>query len=143
MKGRTVYITEEQEREITKRIMSEALVVNSNQVSDIVNYLNQFYLPGIDYAGDIGSDGLPCSTLEISYVVNGQPLQKLKREELLDVINDKFRRFVKDEASRKAYFAKIIEDWLNKKVKKTGQLTVNVITDKDINIYKNGKNNKK
>ena len=135
---KTVYITEEQEREISKRIMSEALVVNSNQVSDIVNYLNQFYLPGIDYAGDIGNNGLPCSTLEITYVVNGQPLQKLKREELLDVIDDKFRNFVKDDASRKAYFAKIIEDWLNKKVKKTGQLTVNVITDKVINNYKSG-----
>lgn len=134
---KTVYITEEQEREITRRILSEALVVNSDQVSDIVNYLNQFYLPGIDFAGDIGSDGLPCSTLEISYVVNGQPLQKLKKEELLDIITDKFRRFVKDDASRKAYFAKIIEDWLNKKVKKTGQLTVNVITDNDINKYKN------
>ena len=135
---KTVYITEEQEREISKRIMSEALVVNSNQVSDIVNYLNQFYLPGIDYSGDIGNNGLPCSTLEITYVVNGQPLQKLKREELLDVIDDKFRNFVKDDASRKAYFAKIIEDWLNKKVKKTGQLTVNVITDKVINNYKSG-----
>lgn len=137
--GKTVYITEEQEREIARRIMSEALVVNSDQVSDIVNYLNRFYLPGIDYAGDIGNDGLPCSTLEISYVVNGQPLQKLKKEELLDVIDDKFRRFVKDDASRKAYFAKVIEDWLNKKVKKTGQLTVNVITDKDIEKYKTKK----
>lgn len=135
--GRIVYISEKQERDITKRIMSEALVVNSDQVSDIVNYLTSFFVPGIDYAGDIGNDGLPCSTLDITYMVNGQPLQKVKKEELLDIINNKYRGFVKDDASRKAYFARIIDDWLAKKVKKTGQLTVNVISDNDIKLYKN------
>ena len=112
-KHKTVYISERQERELAKRLMAEALVVNSDQVSDIVNYLNQFYVPSIDYAGDVGNDGLPCSTLAIVYTVNGQPLQSLKREELLDVINNKYRRFVTDDASRMAYFSQIIDDWLS------------------------------
>lgn len=136
MPKRVVYITEEQEREISRRIMSEALVVNSDQVSDIVNYLNGFFVPKIDYAGDVGTDGLPCSALEIVYTVNGQELQKLKQKELLDVVDNKFRGFVKDDASRKAYFSKVIDDWLKGKVQKTGQLTVNVISDKDINRFK-------
>lgn len=141
--GKVIYITEEQEQEIVNNYLRESLIVNSDQVSDIVNYLNKFYQAGVDYAGDIGVDGLPCQTLGINYVVNGQPLQKLKKEELLDVINDKFRRFIKDDASRLAYYNQIIDDWLNKRVKLTGQLSVNVIDDKMIDKFKNHKKSKK
>jgi hypothetical protein len=123
--------------------LNESLIVNSLQVSDIVNHLNKFYQPFIDYAGDIGGDGLPCPTLSIGYVVNNQILQKLKRKELLDIINDKFRHFIKDDASRLAYYNQIIEDWLNKKVKLTGQLSVNVIDDDNINKFKKYKPSKK
>lgn len=137
--SKIVRITEEQEHEIVNKYLAEALIVNSDQVSDIVNYLNNFYQAAIDYAGDVGVDGLPCQTLAINYVVNGQPLQKLKREELLDVINDKFRRFIKDDASRLAYYNQIIEDWLNKRVKLTGQLSVNAISDDMIEKFKNHK----
>lgn len=137
--NRIVYITEEQEREIVNRYLAESLVVNSEQVSDIVNYLNNFYQTGVDYAGDIGRDGLPCQTFGINYVVNGQPLQKLKKEELLDVINDKFRHFIKDDASRLAYYSQILDDWINKRVKLTGQLSMNVIGDDMIEKFKNHK----
>ena len=137
--SKVVYITEEQEQEIVNKYLKESLIVNSDQVSDIVNYLNNFYQAAVDYAGDVGVDGLPCQTLGINYIVNGQPLQKLKREELLDVINDKFRRFIKDDASRLAYYNQIIDDWLNKRVKLTGQLSVNAITDDMIEKFKNHK----
>lgn len=141
MSKKIIYITEEQEQELVNKLMSESLIVNSAQVSDIVNHLNKFYQAGIDYAGDVGVDGLPCPTLGINYVVNGQPLQKLQRKELLDVINDKFRHFVKDDATRLAYFDQILTDWLNKKVQKTGQLSVNSINDDVIEKFK--KQNKK
>lgn len=137
--SKVIYITEEQEQELFNKYLTESLIVNSNQVADIVNYLNTFYQSAIDYAGDVGTDGLPCQTLCINYVVNGQPLQKLKREELLDVINDKFRRFIKDDASRLAYYNQIIDDWLNKRVKLTGQLSVNAISDEMIEKFKNHK----
>lgn len=127
--SKTIYITEEQEEMLVDKYLTESLIVNSAQVSDIVNYLNSFYIPSVDYAGDIGIDGLPCQTLGITYVVNGQPLQKLKREELLDIIDDKFRKFVKDDASRLAYYNQILTDWIGKKVKITGQLSVNAIDD--------------
>jgi hypothetical protein len=136
MSKKIIYITEEQEQELVNKLMSESLIVNSAQVSDIVNHLNKFYQAGIDYAGDVGVDGLPCPTLGINYVVNGQPLQKLQRKELLDVINDKFRHFVKDDATRLAYFDQILTDWLNKKVQKTGQLSVNSINDEVIEKFK-------
>lgn len=141
MGKKIIYITEKQEQELVNKLMSESLIVNSAQVSDIVNHLNKFYQAGIDYAGDVGVDGLPCPTLGINYVVNGQPLQKLQRKELLDVINDKFRHFVKDDATRLAYFDQILTDWLNKKVQKTGQLSVNSINDDVIEKFK--KQNKK
>ena len=128
---------------VLKMDLNESLIVNSSQVSDIVNHLNKFYQPFIDYAGDIGGDGLPCPTLSIGYVVNNQLLQKLKRKELLDIINDKFRHFIKNDASRLAYYNQIIEDWLNKKVKLTGQLSVNVIDDDKIDKFNNYKTNKK
>ena len=141
--SKVVYITEEQEQEIVNKYLAESLIVNSEQVSDIVNYLNNFYQAAVDYAGDVGVDGLPCKTFSINYIVNGQPLQKLKKKELLDVINDKFRRFIKDDASRLAYYSQIIDDWLHKRVKLTGQLSVNAITDDMIEKFKNHKKSKK
>lgn len=140
--NKTIYITEEQEKALVNHYLEESLIVNSAQVSDIVNHLNNFYQATTDYAGDIGVDGLPCPSLSIAYVVNGQPLQKLKREELLDVINDKFRRFIKDDASRLAYYNQIIDDWLKKRVKLTGQLSVNYIDDDKIEKFKNYKSSK-
>lgn len=62
---------------------------------------------------------------------------------MLDVINDKFRRFIKDDASRLAYYNQILDDWLNKRVKLTGQLSVNAITDDMIEKFKNHKKSKK
>lgn len=120
-------INKTQEQELINKYLKESLIVNSSQVSDIVNYLNQFYLPITDYVGDIGKDGLPKPTLSIAYVVNGQPLQKLKKEDLLDIIDDKFKHFVKDDRSRLAYFKQIITDWLSGNVKETGQLSTNQI----------------
>jgi hypothetical protein len=54
MSKKIIYITEEQEQELVNKLMSESLIVNSAQVSDIVNHLNKFYQAGIDYAGDVG-----------------------------------------------------------------------------------------
>ena len=67
----------------------------------------------------------------------------LKKNELLDVLNDKFRHFVKDDASRLAYFNQIIDDWLSGLIKSTGQLSVNSIDDNDIEKFKNYKREKK
>ena len=41
------------------------------------------------------------------------------------------------------YYNQIIDDWLNKKVKLTGQLSVNAITDDMIEKFKNHKKSKK
>lgn len=134
-----VYITEEQERELVDKYLKESLVVNSAQVSDIVGYLNKFYEVTTNYAGDVGIDGLMCPTMCIIYKVNDKPLQQLKREELLDVLTAKFQGFVKDELSRRTYFNQIIEDWINgnKQLQKTGQLSVNTISDDMIKAFKN------
>lgn len=141
--NKIVRITEEQEKELLEKYLQEALIVNSAQVNDIRKYLNARFKQNMN-DDDIGSDGLPMKTLYITYYnEQGQPKMNLKKEELLDVINDKFRRFVKDDASRLAYFSKIIDDWLDGGIKKTGQLTVNSISDADIEKFKNYKKPKK
>ena len=145
MSNKVVYISEQQEKDLIRKIMSESVVVNSNQVSEIVNLLNSCFQPTINHTGDVGMNGLPCPTLEIAYVVNGQPVQSLKKGDVIDVLNanPKFRGFVKDEPSRLAYFNRIVDDWLAHKVKLTGQLTVNVIDDKEIDKYKKKNKDKK
>ena len=145
MSNKVVYISEQQEKDLIRRIMSESVVVNSNQVSEIVNLLNSCFQPTINHTGDVGMNGLPCPTLEIAYVVNGQPVQSLKKGDVIDVLNGnaKFRGFVKDEPSRLAYFTRIVDDWLAHKVKLTGQLTVNVIDDKEIDKYRKKNKDKK
>ncbi len=139
--NKTIYITESQKNIISKKL-NESFIVNSEQVSDIVNYLNKFYKPITDYVGDIGVNGLPKPTLNIGYIANNQLLQTLSKEDLLDILNDKYRHFVSDEPTRLAYFSQIINDWLNNKVKITGQLSVNYINDNLIKNFNKNKNKK-
>ncbi len=141
--SKTIIITEAQEEELYKKYLQESLIVNSSQVNDILKYLKARFRQNMN-DDDIGSDGLPMKTLYITYYnEQGQPKMNLKKEELLDVINDKFRHFIKDDASRLAYFNKIIEDWLSGNIKSTGQPSVNYITDADIERFKNHKTKKK
>lgn len=136
-------ITEQQEQELLEKYLKESLIVNSAQVNDIRNYLNARFRQTVN-DDDIGTDGLPMKTLYITYYnEQGQPKMNLKKNELLDVLNDKFRQFVKDDASRLAYFNKIIDDWLSGSIKPTGQLSVNSIDDIDIGKFKNYKREKK
>lgn len=136
-------ITEQQEQELLEKYLKESLIVNSAQVNDIRNYLNARFRQTVN-DDDIGTDGLPMKTLYITYYnKQGQPKMNLKRNELLDVLNDKFRQFVKDDASRLAYFDKIIDDWLSGSIKPTGQLSVNSIDDIDIEKFKKYKREKK
>ena len=136
-------ITEQQEQELLEKYLKESLIVNSAQVNDIRNYLNARFRQTVN-DDDIGTDGLPMKTLYITYYnEQGQPKMNLKKNELLDVLNDKFRQFVKDDASRLAYFDKIIDDWLSGSIKPTGQLSVNSIDDIDIGKFKNYKREKK
>lgn len=138
----TVYITEEQEQELLNNYLKESLIVNSAQVKDIKNYLTKSYRVNPDY-DDIGEDGLPKETVYITYYIQGKPKMNLKREDLLDVIADKFKHFVKDDAARYAYMDQILSDWMNNKIKPTGQLSVNYIDDKIIDKFKNHKRQSK
>lgn len=141
--GKIICITEQQEQELLEKYLQESLIVNSAQVNDIKNYLNARFRQTVN-DDDIGTDGLPMKTLYITYYnEQGQPKMNLKKNELLDVLNDKFRHFVKDDASRLAYFNQIIDDWLSGLIKSTGQLSVNSIDDNDIEKFKNYKREKK
>lgn len=141
--GKIICITEQQEQELLEKYIQESLIVNSAQVNDIKNYLNARFRQTVN-DDDIGTDGLPMKTLYITYYnEQGQPKMNLKKNELLDVLNDKFRKFVKDDASRLAYFNKIIDDWLAGTIQPTGQLSVNSIDDIDVEKFKNYKREKK
>ena len=141
--GKIICITEQQEQELLEKYLRESLIVNSAQVNDIRNYLNARFRQTVN-DDDIGTDGLPMKTLYITYYnEQGQPKMNLKKNELLDVLNDKFRHFVKDDASRLAYFNKIIDDWLAGAIQSTGQLSVNSIDDMDVEKFKNYKRQEK
>ena len=56
MPNKVVYISEQQERDLIRKIMSESVVVNSNQVSEIVNLLNSCFQPTINHTGDVGTN---------------------------------------------------------------------------------------
>ena len=141
--SKIIYITEQQEQELVDRYLKESLIVNSAQVMDIKNYLNKRFKKNFN-EDDIGKDGLPVKTMFITYYdEQGNPKMNLKKTELLDVLNDKYKHFVKDDASRLAYFSQIIEDWLSGNIMNTGQLSVNAIADAMIEKYKNHKKEKK
>lgn len=119
-------ISEQQYADTYKSMLTEAFVVNGALVNDIKAYLDKGF-KRVKY-DDLNTNG----ELEERYAVSivndqGQPLQTISCNKLLDKLDSKFKARIKDDESRKKFLKQVIIDWFNGKITKEGLLSVNTI----------------
>lgn len=128
MENKTIFITESQYKEIYETALQEALIVNNELVKSIVKYLKKHFKP-VKY-DDINADGEVVQPYAIQMLsMDGEPLQTISVEVLLDKIDGVFQKKIKDDGDRKKFYRQIIDDWINGKISKEGILSVNTIKE--------------
>ena len=128
MDQKTIFITESQYKEIYETALQEALIVNNELVKSIVKYLKKHFRP-VKY-DDINADGEVVQPYAIQMLsMDGEPLQTISVEVLLDKIDGVFQKKIKDDGDRKKFYRQIIDDWINGKISKEGILSVNTIKE--------------
>jgi hypothetical protein len=129
MEKKTIYLTEEQYKEIYETALREALIVNIDLVKSIVKYLNKHFKP-IKY-DDINPDGEVVQPYAIQMLsMDGEPLQTISVDRLLTKIDNVFCHKIKDDNDRHRFYKQIVDDWLAGNISKEGVLSVNVIKEK-------------
>ena len=128
MEKKTIYLTEQQYKEIYENALQEALIVNIDLVKNMVKYLNKHFRP-IKY-DDINADGDVVQPYAIQMLsVDGEPLQTISVDNLLSRLDNVFVRKIKNDSDRHRFFKQVVDDWLSGKISKEGVLSVNVIKE--------------
>lgn len=128
MEKKTIYLTEQQYKEIYEIALQEAFVVNNELVKTIVKYLNKHFKP-VKY-DDINADGEVVQPYAIQMLsMDGEPLQTISVETLVNKIDGVFQKKIKDDNDRKKFYHQIVDDWLKGKISKEGILSVNTIKE--------------
>ena len=128
MEKKTIYLTEEQYKEIYETALQEALIVNNELVKSIVKYLKKHFRP-VKY-DDINADGEVVQPYAIQMLsMDGEPLQTISVEVLVNKIDSVFQKKIKDDNDRKKFYHQIVDDWIKGKISKEGILSVNTIKE--------------
>lgn len=128
MGKKTIYLTEEQYKDIYETALQEALIVNNDLVKTIVKYLKKHFRP-VKY-DDINADGEVIQPYAIQMLsMDGEPLQTISIDVLTDKIDTVFQKKIKNDSDRKKFYRQIINDWISGRISKEGILSVNAIKE--------------
>ena len=122
--GKSVILTTEQIRKFKGRVLKEAFAVNTTLVNEIRDFLDKNF----SYAkyDDIDENGDVISKIAIQVLSsNGEPLQTISPEKMLDKMDSKFKEKLKDDKERREFIKQILKDWVDGNITKDGLLSVN------------------
>ena len=136
-------ISETQEKEL-RRILNEEtyqmpvdkkmnapFCINPDKVLIVKKFLDKGFTPH-DYE-KIGPNGFPKKIKVISMnASNGEPLKFMYKEQLHDLLIDKFQNMFMDAVERSAFMTQVIEDWLGGKIGIFGTLSKNKLVAENI-----------
>lgn len=133
-------INEKQEKELIKRLNEEIYqmpvdkkankpyCINPDKVLIVKKFLDKTFQPH-DYE-KIGSNGMPVKIKVVSMnASNGEPLKYMYKEQLHDLLVDRFQNMFLDTNERDLFMKQVIEDWLNHKIGIFGNLTKNYLSE--------------
>ena len=121
---KSVIITSEQINRFKRRVLSEAFAVNTTLVQTIRDFINKNY--SYTTYDDIDENGDVVSKIAIQVLsANGEPLQTISPEKMLDKMDAKFSGKIKDDKERREFIRQILSDWVDGKITKDGLLSVN------------------
>ena len=144
-------INEKQEKELIRRLNEETYqmpvdkkankpyCINPDKVLIVKKFLDKTFTPH-DYE-KIGSNGLPIKIKVVSMnASNGEPLKYMYKDQLHDLLVDRFQNMFLDVNERDLFMKQVIEDWLNGGIGLFGTLTKNYLSENTIDEKANEAN---
>lgn len=148
---RKFVINEKQEKELIKRLNEETYqmpvdkkankpyCINPEKVLIVKKFLDKTFTPH-DYE-KIGSNGFPIKIKVVSMnASNGEPLKYMYKDQLHDLLVDRFQNMFLDTNERDLFMKQVIEDWLNGGIGLFGNLTKNYLSENTIDERANEAN---
>ena len=133
-------INEKQEKELIKRLNEEIYqmpvdkkankpyCINPDKVLIVKKFLDKTFQPH-DYE-KIGSNGMPVKMKVVSMnASNGEPLKYMYKDQLHDLLVDRYQNMFLDKNERDLFVTQVIKDWLNHKIGIFGNLTKNYLSE--------------
>lgn len=121
----SVVLTNEQLKNFKGRVLKESFVVNTalvNKIRELLKGYNHVVYDDIDENGDV------VQRVAIQMLSsNGEPLQTMSPEKLLDKIESNMSEYIKNDNDRRAFVKQVIQDWGDGNISKEGMLSVNSI----------------
>ena len=143
MEKKKFIISETQEKELIKRLneevyqmpvdkkMNTPYCINPEKVLIVKKFLDKTFTPH-DYE-KIGNNGLPVKIKVVSMnASNGEPLKYMYKDQLHDLLVDRFQKMFLDKNERDLFMKQVIEDWLNGTIGVFGSLSKNKLMENAI-----------
>lgn len=140
MEKKKFIISETQEKELIKRLneevyqmpvdkkMNTPYCINPEKVLIVKKFLDKTFTPH-DYE-KIGNNGLPIKIKVVSMnASNGEPLKYMYKDQLHDLLVDRFQNMFLDKNERDLFMKQVIEDWLNGTIGVFGSLSKNKLME--------------
>lgn len=138
-----IIINEKQEKEIAKLLKEEVYqmpvdkkankpyCINPEKVLIVKKFLDKSF-KAHDYE-KIGSSGMPIRIKVFSLnASNGEPLKYMYKDQLHDLLIDRFQNMFSDKIERSLFMKQVIDDWVNGSIGVFGNLSTNRLIAENI-----------
>lgn len=102
--------------------------IDPEKVKIVKNYLDKGFTPH-DFER-VGADGYPEKIKIITMnASNGEPLKAMYKEQMKELLIDKFQKMFLDKNERSMFLAQVLDDWLNNSIGVSGILSKNMLNE--------------
>lgn len=126
--AKKIKIDENVENTLLDYLISESYIPKPEIVLQVMSIINSGFKPIQEL--DVDANGEPIMVWNISRILNNQPVQTLKYNDFISLLdsNPKIRVFIKKDEDRKKFLEQIVKDWINnEKSLKNGLLSKNYV----------------
>lgn len=112
--------------------MNKPYCINPDKVLTVKRYLDGGF-SAHDFER-VGANGFPEKVKIITMnASNGQPLKSMYKEQLVDLLIDRFQNMFLDKMERQLFMNQVVKDWLNNRIGVHGILSVNSLNESVLN----------
>lgn len=113
--------------------VNKPFCINPEKVLIVKKFLDKGFTAH-DYE-KIGGNGMPIKIKVVSMnASNGEPLKYMYKDQLHDLLIDKFQNMFLDAVERSAFMGQVIEDWLANKIGVFGNLSTNRLLSESMTV---------
>jgi len=122
--SKNIVINENQAELLGQTLREQQYPIDPEKVLLVKQFLDCNFVKAM--MDNIGNDGYPCQ-LEIVAMKapNGNILKNMYKEDLLDLLIDKYKNIYLDHDQRRKFLGQVMDDWYHNKIGLYGSLSVN------------------